>query len=88
MALDGKAAKIDVYTDPRDRKGKDPARVDIPCTQFIDAVEKNVYGWLWECPNNGDKCKYTHALPPGFVLKEKVQVQADDDEEEKLTIEE
>lgn len=72
LALEGKAAKIDIYNDPRDRKGKDPSRVDIPCNNFIEAVEKNLYGWLWECPNGGDKCKYTHALPPGYVLKEKV----------------
>lgn len=71
MALDGKAAKIDVYTDPRDRKGKDPSRIDIPCSHFIDTVEKGLYGWLWECPNGGEKCKYTHALPPGFVLKDR-----------------
>lgn len=89
MALDGKAAKIDVYNDPRDRKVKDPTRIDIPCQHFIEAVEKSQYGWLWECPNNGDKCKYTHALPPGYVLKEKIQENfEDEDEEEKLTIEE
>ena len=71
LALEGKAAKIDVYTDPRDRKGKDLTRTDITCTHFLDAVEKGLYGWLWECPNGGDKCQYTHALPPGFILKVK-----------------
>lgn len=39
------------------------------CKYFLDAVEKNLYGWFWECPNGGDKCMYRHALPPGYVLK-------------------
>jgi hypothetical protein len=89
LALDGKAAKIDLYSDPRDRKGKDPTRTDITCTHFLDAVERNLYGWLWECPNNGDKCQYTHSLPPGYVLKAKTTEKVDeDDEEEQKTIEE
>lgn len=24
---------------------------------------------MWECPNNGDKCQYRHALPQGYVLE-------------------
>jgi hypothetical protein len=86
--LDGKAAKIDLYNDPRDRKEKDPNRIDIPCTHFIDVVEKNLYGWLWECPNNGDKCLYTHALPVGYVLNVKVFVEDDYEKEDVLSIEE
>lgn len=38
------------------------------CKYFLDAVEKSLYGWFWECPN-GEKCIYRHALPPGYVLK-------------------
>lgn len=38
------------------------------CRYFLDAVEKALYGWFWECPN-GEKCIYRHALPPGYVLK-------------------
>lgn len=69
LTLDGKSAKIDIYKDPREKSGvKIEGLTDITCTHFIEAVEKNVYGWLWECPNNGDKCVYVHALPPGFVL--------------------
>ena len=68
MALDGKASKIDLYKDPRDRVGKVAERTEITCQYFLEAVEKNLYGWLWECPNGGDKCVYTHALPPGYVL--------------------
>lgn len=68
LELEGKSAKIDIYTDPRDRNGKAVWRVDITCNDFIEAVEKNLYGWLWECPNGGDKCVYSHALPVGYIL--------------------
>ena len=43
---------------------------EIVCKHFLDAIESGKYGWFWECPNGGDKCKYRHALPPGFVLKQ------------------
>jgi hypothetical protein len=54
-------------------------------------VEKNLYGWLWECPNGGDKCVYTHALPPGYVLerdKKELAKAALEDDEDELTLEE
>jgi len=60
-------------------------KTKIVCKYFLDAVEKKSYGWFWECPNNGDKCQYVHALPPGFVLKEKEEVV---DEEDEIPIEE
>jgi len=56
----------------------------IICKYFLDAVEKNLYGWFWNCPN-GDKCMYRHALPPGFVLKKD---QKKEDEEDKVSLEE
>ena len=94
LTLEGKSAKIDIYTDPRDKNGKGPAdRTDIICTHFLDAVEKNLYGWLWECPNGDEKCVYRHALPAGYVLErekkelEKAKLAAEDDEDE-LTLEE
>lgn len=67
LSLDGRAAKLDIYNDPRDKKGINADRTDITCQFFLEAVEKNVYGWLWECPN-GEDCTYTHALPMGYVL--------------------
>ena len=54
------------------------------CKHFLKAVEKNIYGWFWECPN-GEKCLYRHALPPGFVLKKDIVKQEKKDE---LTLEE
>jgi hypothetical protein len=51
------------------RKHSAQATTDIVCRYFLEAIEQRKYGWFWECPNGGDKCKYRHALPPGFVLK-------------------
>jgi hypothetical protein len=93
LALDGKSAKINIYDDPRDKKGIPPERTDIICKDFLEAVEKNVYGWFWECPNGGEKCIYRHALPAGYVLErdkkeaEKARLEALEDEDEK-TLEE
>ena len=63
-------------------------QTDIICKFFLDAVEKNLYGWFWVCPNGGDQCKYRHALPPGYVLKKNQPVADEDDEEEEISIEE
>jgi DRG Family Regulatory Proteins, Tma46/Zinc finger C-x8-C-x5-C-x3-H type (and similar) len=93
MSLDGKASKIDIYTDPRDRNGKAPERTDIICKNFIEAVEKDLYGWFWECPNGGDKCVYTHAVPPGYIFDkdrkemERAKLMGENDDDE-LTLEE
>jgi hypothetical protein len=50
-------------------------------------VEKSKYGWNWNC-FNGDKCKYKHCLPPGYVLSvdgenNKIEM-VDDNIEEKI----
>ncbi|KAK9901521.1 hypothetical protein WJX75_000134 [Coccomyxa subellipsoidea] len=45
---------------------------EIICKFFLDAVEKKMYGWFWQCPN-GKECKYRHALPPGYVLKSQMK---------------
>lgn len=55
------------------KKGNQQTTTDKVCKYFIDAIEDGKYGWFWICPNGGDKCKYKHALPPGFVLKTKEQ---------------
>lgn len=49
-------------------KEKSMPTTAIICKYFLDAVERSLYGWFWECPN-GEKCIYRHALPPGYVLK-------------------
>jgi hypothetical protein len=52
------------------------------CRYFLEAVQKKIYGWKWECPN-GDDCQYKHCLPKGYIL----MTQADRIQEE-MTIEE
>lgn len=64
---------------------KNKPQTDIVCKHFLHAIEKNVYGWFWECPSGGDKCKYRHALPKGFVFKKQKQ---DNTPEQSITIEE
>ncbi|KAI0025121.1 hypothetical protein F4780DRAFT_722324 [Xylariomycetidae sp. FL0641] len=55
------------------KKGNQQTTTDKVCKYFIEAIEDGKYGWFWICPNGGDKCKYKHSLPPGFVLKTKEQ---------------
>eukprot|EP00887_Chlorella_sp_A99_P008151 scaffold12.g8151.t1 len=45
---------------------------EIICKFFLEAVERKLYGWFWQCPNGKD-CKYRHALPPGYVLKSQMK---------------
>lgn len=59
-------------------------KTEIICKFFLDALEKSLYGWFWNCPN-GTKCMYRHALPPGFVLKKD---QKKEDEADKVSLEE
>ncbi|PVU99864.1 hypothetical protein BB559_000337 [Furculomyces boomerangus] len=62
-------------------KNKSPATTtEIVCKNFLEAIETGKYGWFWTCPNGGDKCKYRHALPPGFVLKSKKNSKEEKDE--------
>ena len=63
---DDKFGSINIYADPRE---PDPTRSNKVCDHFLDACEKNVYGWRWQCPNGGAKCQYAHALPEGYMLK-------------------
>lgn len=51
-------------------------------------MEKNLYGWKWDCPNNGDNCLYTHALPPGYVLNRAKEEAKELDSDDELTLEE
>lgn len=50
------------------KKGNQQTTTDKVCKFFIEAIEDGKYGWFWICPNGGDKCKYKHALPPGYVF--------------------
>jgi hypothetical protein len=55
------------------KHGNPRTTTDKVCKYFIEAVENSKYGWLWTCPNGGEKCMYRHSLPPGFKLKTKEQ---------------
>ncbi|KZT53272.1 hypothetical protein CALCODRAFT_458231 [Calocera cornea HHB12733] len=69
------------------KQGNPRTTTDIVCKFFIEAIEKGMFGWFWECPN-GEKCMYRHALPPGFVLKSQAKKAAEDAKKEEITIEE
>ena len=73
-------SRIDIYADPRAKLGKVPDTI-ITCKHFVEAVERDLYGFNWVCPNNGDDCNYMHRLPQGYVLvkDKKVKMPGDDD---------
>lgn len=61
----------------------------ITCRDFIEAVEKNLYGFNWSCPNQGDKCQYRHMLPAGYVLnKDKGDKKDEGSDDEEIPLEE
>ncbi|KAJ1896058.1 Translation machinery-associated protein 46 [Coemansia sp. RSA 455] len=62
------------------KHGNPQTTTTIVCKYFLEAIETRKYGWFWECPNGGDKCKYKHALPPGFVLKKDKKKDSEVDE--------
>lgn len=36
----------------RQKEGKRPQpQTKIVCKYFLDAIEKECYGWFWQCPN-------------------------------------
>ncbi|KAK8814122.1 hypothetical protein WA158_007984 [Blastocystis sp. Blastoise] len=51
-------------------------QTSIVCRYFLDAIEQEIYGWFWQCPN-GPNCKYRHALPEGYVYKSKAEREAE-----------
>ncbi len=83
---DNRGMNIDLYTDPRSKLGNAPDTI-ITCKNFLDAVEKNLYGFNWTCPNGGDGCTYRHMLPTGYVLnRDKAGQESESDDE--MTLEE
>jgi hypothetical protein len=82
-----KTANIDIYSDPRTKLGKVPDTI-ITCNHFLEAVEKDLYGFNWVCPNKGDDCGYRHMLPQGYVLNREKRESDDEQEEDGLTFEE
>jgi hypothetical protein len=84
---DNRGINIDLYADPRSKSGKAPDTI-ITCRDFIDAVEKELYGFNWKCPNSGDSCLYMHRLPQGYVLNRDKGDRSDGDDSDEMTLEE
>lgn len=85
---DNRGLAIDLYSDPRAKAGKAPDTI-ITCRDFLEAVEKELYGFKWVCPNGGDACPYRHMLPMGYVLnRDRGAESSDENDEDKLTLEE
>lgn len=82
---EAKQAKIDIYTDPREKLGKMPDTI-ITCKNFLEAVESEMYGYKWVCKDGGDACIYRHMLPLGYVLNRDKGDNSDDEDE--VTLEE
>lgn len=80
------ASNIDIYTDPRLKIGKVEETL-ITCKYFVEAVEKDQYGFNWKCPNNGDDCIYMHRLPQGYILVKDRKAKQPEEEDE-MTLEE
>ncbi|KAH7106235.1 hypothetical protein BKA62DRAFT_611891 [Auriculariales sp. MPI-PUGE-AT-0066] len=70
-------------------KGGNPrTTTDIVCKYFIEAIELQKYGWFWECPDGSERCKYRHALPPGFMLKSQKKAIDDASKANQISLEE
>lgn len=80
-------SKLEQVVQRKHNKGP-KTTTEIVCKFFLDAIEQRKYGWFWECPNGGDACKYRHALPPGFVLKDSSATGKKDAEKEEISLEE
>ena len=63
--------QMNLYKDPRMGTEKMPQDTIITCKHFLDAVENELYGWRWVCPNGGNDCTYRHMLPEGYVILSK-----------------
>ena len=60
--------KLSEVVDYNSNKYVNPKQTDKICKNFLEAVEKKTYGWLWMCPN-GHNCVFSHCLPKGYVFK-------------------
>lgn len=78
----GVGFEVNKIAEEKEKKRSKMCQSNIVCKFFLDAVQRKVYGWKWECPN-GDDCHYKHCLPKGYVL-----TTSKDRMEEEMTIEE
>jgi hypothetical protein len=67
--------EVNKIAEEKEKKRSKLPQSNIVCKFFLDAVQKKVYGWKWECPN-GEDCHYKHFLPRGYIIttqKDKMQ---------------
>ncbi len=74
--------EINKIAEEKENKRSKLPQSNIICKFFLDAVQKKVYGWKWECPN-GEECHYKHCLPKGYKI-----VTSKDKMQEEMTVEE
>jgi hypothetical protein len=80
--------EINKIAEEKEKKRSRPTQSNIICKFFLDAVQKKVYGWKWECPN-GDNCHYKHCLPQGYrIVTNKDKLQEEMTVEEYINLEE
>jgi hypothetical protein len=63
----GLGSELNKIAEEKEKKRSKMPQSNIVCKFFLEAVQKRVYGWKWECPN-GDECHYKHCLPKGYVI--------------------
>ena len=69
-------AKLEAVVKTKHGAEKKETKTDIVCMYFLDALERELYGWFWACPAGAD-CKYKHALPAGYTFMTKKQREAE-----------
>ena len=75
-------SEVNKIAEEKEKKRKKLCQSNIVCRYFLEAVQRKIYGWKWECPN-GDDCQYKHCLPKGYIMLTK-----EDKLQEEMTIEE
>jgi hypothetical protein len=50
-------AKLASVVDAKHGNEKTATTTDIVCKHFLEAVEKQLYGWFWKCPIGGATCQ-------------------------------
>jgi len=74
--------EVNKIAEEKEKKRSKLPQSNIVCKFFLDAVQRKIYGWKWECPN-GEDCHYKHCLPKGFII-----TTAKDRIQEEMTIDE
>lgn len=60
--------KLEKVVAENNKKVKTQSRSKTICKFFLDAIENEVYGWFWKCPNGGDKYIYYLFIVVNIVI--------------------